>query len=69
MASERPIDAHKFKVGDVVNYRPADRYLRRLRGAYTITRALPGTGQPEYRIRRANEEHERAVKESELSEA
>jgi hypothetical protein len=60
---------HKFKVGDVVNYRPTDRNLRYLQGVYTITRPLPGTaGQPEYRIRRANEENERVAQESELSE-
>jgi hypothetical protein len=59
---------HKFNVGDVVNYRPADSHQRHLRGVYTITRMLPGTaGQPEYRIRRADEEHERAARESELS--
>jgi hypothetical protein len=41
---------HKFKVGDMVNYRPVDRNLRHLRGVYTIMRTLPGTaGQPEYR--------------------
>jgi hypothetical protein len=55
---------HKFKVGDGRSVSAP------LRGAYTITRALPGTaGEPEYRIRRADEEHERVARESELSEA
>ena len=45
---------HKFKIGDVVNYRPRDRVLSTVRGTYIVTGLKPALdGQPsEYRKRR-----------------
>jgi hypothetical protein len=59
---------HRFKLGQMVDYRPADRVQSAVRGMYEITGLLPGpSGQPEYRIKHASEEHERVAVESELS--
>jgi hypothetical protein len=39
-------------------------------GAYEVTKQLPHNGREfEYRIKSANEEHERVVRESELTKA
>ena len=57
--------AHKFKVGDVVALKPA--VSRNVPGGvFEVTTQLPGTREPEYRIKSANEPHERAAAESEL---
>ena len=38
---------HKFKIGDVVNYRPKDRVLSTVRGTYIVTGLKPALdGQP-----------------------
>jgi hypothetical protein len=60
---------HKFKIGAVVNYRPADRLVSAPRGTYIITGHKPALdGQaPEYRIRHPSEEFERIAVEGELS--
>ena len=59
---------HRFKVGQMVSYRPADRLQSAAHGIYEVVRLLPGTsGQPEYRIKHFSEEHERVALESELS--
>ena len=60
---------HKFKIGDVVNYRPRDRVLSTVRGTYIVTGLKPALdGQPpEYRIRHPGEDFERVAMESELS--
>jgi hypothetical protein len=60
---------HKFRIGQMVTYRPAERGLGVPPGAYMIIARLPQseeTGEFEYRIRNLNEEHERLAKESEL---
>ena len=60
---------HKFRIGQIVTYRPAMRGQDAPPGAYMIIARLPQsekTGQFEYRIRNLNEEHERVAKESEL---
>jgi hypothetical protein len=57
---------HKFKIGQRVNY------LRRERasGVYQVTQLLPSEGDTfQYRIKNANERHERVVKEYELDSA
>ena len=55
---------HKFKIGQLVNY------LNRAgsSGFYEITQLLPleEGGEFQYRIKNANEPHERQVKENEL---
>jgi len=62
---------HKFKIGDVVNYRPRDRVLSTVRGTYIVTGLKPALdGQPsEYRIRHPGEDFERVALENELSVA
>ena len=64
-----PMPSHKFQVGETV-------YVRRAisrnvpSGAYVVTKQLPHNGREfEYRIKSANEEHERVVRESELTKA
>ena len=60
--------AHKFKIGETVNYRPGARALRQSSGAYMVTGFLPeNDGQPTYRIKHFSEDHERVAFESELS--
>jgi hypothetical protein len=62
--------SHKFKIGDVVNYRPASRVLREAEGVYSVTGLFPeDSGQFRYRIKHFNEEHERVAEESELTAA
>ena len=60
------MSSHKFKVGDIVYFKPA---VRRIGsgGVFEIIQQLPGTNEPEYRIKSANEPHERVALESELS--
>lgn len=57
---------HKFQVGQTVQYLPQAAGPA-ARGSFKVTRQLPGEGEDrEYRIKSANEPHERVVKESSL---
>jgi hypothetical protein len=59
---------HKFKVGELVAFNPAvSRFVPG--GVYEVIKHLPGDGEYEYRIRNANEPHERVAWESELTRA
>jgi hypothetical protein len=59
---------HKFKVGDIVVINPA--ISRNVPGGvYEVVKQLPGVNEPEYRIKSANEPHERVARESELTKA
>jgi hypothetical protein len=59
---------HKFKVGELVAFNPAvSRFVPG--GVYEVIKHLPGDGEYEYRIKSANELHERVVRESELTKA
>ena len=58
---------HRFKIGGIVRYRPADRRHREADGVYIITSLVPGDGQPQYRIKHPSEEFERVAMEGELS--
>ena len=61
---------HKFKVGQTVNLIPnrLDRHLPG--GAYTVQRLLPIEGVDiRYRVRNAQDGHERVVLEGQLSAA
>jgi hypothetical protein len=64
-----PMPSHKFQIGETVYVRPA--ISRNVPGgAYAVTKQLPHNGREfEYRIKSANEEHERVVRESELTKA
>ena len=59
---------HRFRIGQIVTYRPAMRGQDAPTGAYMIVARLPQSedGQFEYRIRNLSEEHERVAKENEL---
>ena len=60
---------HKFRVGQTVFLSPS--FGRNVPGgAYTVTKRLPERdGQLEYRVKSANEPHERVAIEDQLSEA
>jgi hypothetical protein len=58
---------HKFKIGGIVKYRPADRRHREADGVYIVTSRMPGDGPPQYRIKHPSEEFERVAKEDELT--
>jgi hypothetical protein len=60
---------HKFKIGDIVYYRPMDRMLNTARGTYNVTGLMPAIEDkpPEYRIKHFSEEFERVALEPELS--
>jgi hypothetical protein len=63
------MSTHKFRIGQMVTYRPDQRGQDvSLGGAYMITARLPegADGQFEYRIKNLNEQHERVAKEGEL---
>jgi hypothetical protein len=59
--------SHKFHIGETVYMRPSiNRNVPG--GAYIVTKQLPNNGREfEYRIRSANEEHERVAGESEMT--
>jgi hypothetical protein len=64
------LSAHKFKVGQSVHYSsgPYDRGASS--GIYKIVQLLPTDGDDhKYRIKSANEPHERVAKEVELKRA
>jgi hypothetical protein len=61
--------SRKFKIGEIVTMTPAA--SRNVPGGvYQVIKQLPETGgEPEYRIRSANEPYERVARESELTKA
>ena len=62
---EGKLTAHKFKIGESVDYIFAGRHGAV--GVYEVTQLMPvKDDQLQYRIKSANEPHERMVKESEL---
>jgi hypothetical protein len=61
--------SHKFQIGELVSIRPALN-LNVPGGLYKVTKQLPDAGgECKYRIKSANEPHERVAQESELSKA
>ena len=62
------MSSHKFKVGDIVTVRPS---ISRNApgGVFEVIKQLPGSSEPEYRIKSANEPHEHVARESELTRA
>ena len=59
---------YKFKVGDIVTINPAiSGFVPG--GVFEVIKLLPRGDEPEYRIKSANEPHERAARESELIKA
>ena len=60
------MSGHKFKIGQLVNYLSRDGAS----GVYQVTQLLPSEGAVfQYRIKNANEPHERVAKEHELRSA
>jgi hypothetical protein len=65
---DEPMSSHKFRVGDIVTINPAiSRFAPA--GIFEVIKQPPGGDEPEYRIKSANEPHERAARESELIRA
>jgi hypothetical protein len=64
-----PMLSHKFQVGESVYViRAISRNVPG--GAYEVTKQLPHNGREfEYRVKSASEEHERVMRESELTKA
>jgi hypothetical protein len=60
------VSGHKFKIGQLVDYLSREA----VSGVYTVTQLLPPEGGAfQYRIKNANETHERVAKEHELRSA
>lgn len=57
---------HKFKVGDTVTF--ARSFVKLPAGPFEVIRLLPSeTQDPAYRIKSKSEQHERVVREYEIS--
>ena len=57
------MSSHKFKIRDIVTVWPS--ISRNVPGGvYEVVKQLPGSGEPDYRIKSANEPHERVARES-----
>jgi hypothetical protein len=62
--------SHKFKIGDMLSStRQISSVCARWGFFRKVTRQPPGDGEREYRIKSANEPHERVARESELIKA
>jgi hypothetical protein len=67
---EGTLSDHKFKVGQSVHFTSGAHDRGGASGIYQVTRLLPSEGTDRhYRIKSANEPHERVVKESQLDHA
>lgn len=61
------MNAHKFKVGEMVEFHPGGSYLAKMRGQYEVIRLLPAEGEgPQYRLKSVADGHERIVREGQL---
>jgi hypothetical protein len=60
--------SNKFKIGEIVLYRPTSRRKQGPHGAYQVIRLLarPANSEPKYRIKNLNAGQERDARESEL---
>jgi hypothetical protein len=64
---EHAVSQHKFKVGQTVNYTSGAFDRGGASGTYKVTQLLPSEGDEyQYRIKSANELHERVARESQL---
>jgi hypothetical protein len=61
---EEPMPLHKFNVGDIVALKPVNRNVPA--GFYEVVKQLPGSSEPEYRIKSIHEPHQRVAREGEL---
>ena len=68
--TEEPVSEHKFKVGQSVHYASGPFGRGGASDVYKVTQLLPPEGGDyQYRIKNADEPHERMVKESQLNRA
>jgi hypothetical protein len=66
--SERLMTAHKFRIGQAVQFRTKPFYVSAALGVFEVIRQLPERdGEFEYRIKNVAEPHERVARESDLS--
>jgi hypothetical protein len=64
----RPVDEHKFKVGQTLLFSPSIFEAATQRGAYCVVGLLPADGgDNQYRLKCAADGHERVVRESQLA--
>ena len=65
---EGPVQDHKFKIGQSVSFTSGPFDRGSANGIYKVTLLLPLEGEDyQYRIKSANEPHERIAKEGQLS--
>jgi hypothetical protein len=65
---ECTVHEHKFKVGQSVSFMSGPPGRGGTSGIYKVTQLLPSEGDDcQYRIKNADEPHERVVKESQLN--
>lgn len=70
MASEAPVPAHRFQVGEAVYYTSPTFGRAAATGSYTVIKLLPSEGDDyQYRIKSSGEAFERVAKESQLDKA
>lgn len=66
MQQQAGAPSHKFKVGEIVAFRPG----RNVPGGFLeVIKHLPGDGEHEYRTKSADEPHGRVARESDLTKA
>jgi hypothetical protein len=59
---------HKFKIGEIVNYRPSAGSTRAVGGTFKVIGFLPeGDGEPIYRLQHVDEERRQIARESEIT--
>ena len=60
---------YKFKIGQLVHFRPRGPQIEPIRGPYEIVKRLPAAedGDFQYKIRSKFEDHDRVARESELT--
>ncbi|MBA4211233.1 MAG: hypothetical protein C0454_17035 [Parvibaculum sp.] len=63
------MQAHKYKIGDTVEFTAGGSYPPAARGRYQIVRQLPSEGEGfQYRIKSLADGHERMVREGQLDQ-
>jgi hypothetical protein len=66
--TECAVGEHKFKVGQSVSFMSGPFGRRGVNGVYKVTQFLPPEDDDcQYRIKNADEPHERVIKESQLN--
>lgn len=64
---ERPLDSHRYKVGQSVRYTSNMLRFFQAAGEFRVVKLLPADGnEQQYRIKSSTEPHERVAKESQL---